>query len=83
MSVIYSLFYFFLGSETTLLESVVTALEKLCRDVHFTTYQVIFAPVSVQLDTAQSTWTSDTKSQAVTDLPDYSFAPQEYITQVL
>lgn len=70
------------GSETALLESVIMALEKLCRDVHFTTYQVIFAPVSVQLETAQNTWASDTKSQAVTDLPDYSFAPQEYITQI-
>lgn len=70
------------GSETTLLESIVTALEKFCRDVHFTTYQVIFAPVSVQLELAQSTWMYDTKSQAVQDLPDYSFAPQEYITQI-
>uniref|UniRef100_A0A1B6DV36 Conserved oligomeric Golgi complex subunit 7 n=1 Tax=Clastoptera arizonana TaxID=38151 RepID=A0A1B6DV36_9HEMI len=71
------------GSQTSLLESITTTMEKLCRDVHFTTYQVIFAPISIQLDSAKYKWSTDSKVQNVCDMPDYSFAPQEYITQIL
>nr|CAD7420510.1 unnamed protein product [Timema poppensis] len=69
----------------SLLEFIALPLKKLCSDVHHTTFQVIFAPISSQLDLVQSApaW-SATSKQAVTvtpDLPDFSYVPQEYITQ--
>lgn len=73
------------GKELSLLESVNNELQKLCVDIHHTTYQVVIAPISVQLELVQSAkaW-NDTESSVLptADLPDYSFAPQEYITQV-
>nr|CAD7198705.1 unnamed protein product [Timema douglasi] len=67
-------------------EFIALPLKKLCSDVHHTTFQVIFAPISSQLDLVQSApaW-SATSKQAVTvtpDLPDFSYVPQEYITQI-
>lgn len=72
------------GEETSLLEQVFTAVEKLCKDVHHTTYQVIFTPISKQLEQVATApaWNSKEAPFAV-DLPDFSFAPQEYITQVI
>lgn len=74
------------GSDEFILKSVVTAIEKLCGEVHSTTFAVILAPIKVQLNLVQSApaWcASENKSPALTlDLPDYSFAPQEYITQI-
>nr|CAD7429418.1 unnamed protein product [Timema monikensis] len=74
------------GEEMSLLEFIALPLKKLCSDVHHTTFQVIFAPISSQLDLVQSApaW-STTSKQAVTvtpDLPDFSYVPQEYITQI-
>nr|CAD7259336.1 unnamed protein product [Timema shepardi] len=74
------------GEEMSLLEFIALPLKKLCSDVHHTTFQVIFAPISSQLDLVQSApaW-SATSKQAVTvtpDLPDFSYVPQEYITQI-
>lgn len=61
-------------------------MEKLCGDVHQTTFAVILAPITVQLNLVQSApaWCASVgKTPALAlDLPDYSFAPQEYITQV-
>jgi hypothetical protein len=76
----------FSGEETLLEEHITLSLNKLCSDVHHTTFQVIFAPISTQLEQVQfaPAWNSSNK-QAMTvasDLPDFSFAPQEYITQV-
>ncbi|XP_026292133.1 conserved oligomeric Golgi complex subunit 7 isoform X1 [Frankliniella occidentalis] len=74
------------GGEDIVLKSILSAIEKLCGDVHRTTFAVILAPIIVQLNLVQSApaWcASVSKSPALTlDLPDYSFAPQEYITQV-
>ncbi|KAJ4430331.1 hypothetical protein ANN_22545 [Periplaneta americana] len=70
------------GEETLLIEHITLSLNKLCSNVHHTTFQVIFAPISVQLELVQS---ASANSQAMTvapDLPDFSFAPQEYITQI-
>nr|CAD7593363.1 unnamed protein product [Timema genevievae] len=74
------------GEEMSLLEFIALPLKKLCSDVHHTTFQVIFAPISSQLDLVQSApaW-SATSKQTVTvtpDLPDFSYVPQEYITQI-
>jgi hypothetical protein len=76
----------FSGEQTLLEEHITVSLNKLCSDVHHTTFQVIFAPISMQLEQVQfaPAWNSANKP-AVTvaaDLPDFSFAPQEYITQV-
>jgi hypothetical protein len=74
------------GEQTLLEEYITSPLNKLCSDVHRTTFQVIFAPISVQLEQVQSApaWSSVNKqaTSVAADLPDFSFAPQEYITQV-
>jgi hypothetical protein len=73
------------GTQLSLLDHVNTEFNKLCSDIHHTTYQVVFAPISVQLDVVQApkTWTQFANSTLHnSDLPDYSFSPQEYITQV-
>jgi hypothetical protein len=76
----------FLGEQTLLEEHITQSLNKLCSDVHHTTFQVIFAPISVQLDQVPfaPAWNSANKQAmaVAADLPDFSFAPQEYITQV-
>lgn len=73
------------GTQLSLLDYVTKEFNKLCTDVHHTTYQVVFAPVSAHLDivSASETWAQfDGSSLHNSDLPDYSFSPQEYITQV-
>jgi hypothetical protein len=77
----------FSGEQTLLEEHITLSLNKLCSDVHHTTFQVIFAPISVQLEQVQSApaWSSVSKpatSAVAADLPAFSYAPQEYITQV-
>lgn len=72
------------GTRLSLLDHVSSEFNKLCSDIHHTTYQVVFAPISKQLDVVQSTkvWAQISESNFNSDLPDYSFSPQEYITQV-
>lgn len=73
------------GTQLSLLDHVTTEFNKLCADVHHTTYQVVFAPISTQLEVVSSPkiWTQFANSSVNTsELPDYSFSPQEYITQV-
>ena len=75
------------GTDEIVLKAVLSAIEKLCGDVHRTTFAVILAPITVQLDLVQSApaWCSSgnkTPTVLTLDLPDYSFAPQEYITQI-
>nr|XP_031848490.1 conserved oligomeric Golgi complex subunit 7-like isoform X2 [Nomia melanderi] len=72
--------------ETTILDSIMKSIHKLCSDLHRATYEVIFAPIFTQLLLVQKApaWSTDASrlSQLSADLPDYSFSPQEYITQV-
>ncbi|GJQ81597.1 Cog7 [Trypoxylus dichotomus] len=72
------------GTRLSLLDHGVTEFNKLCVDIHNITYQVICAPISAQLSTvAQSkTWMQFADSTYMADLPEYSFSPQEYITQI-
>ncbi|CAG9765243.1 unnamed protein product [Ceutorhynchus assimilis] len=73
------------GTELSLLDSVTKEFNKLCMDIHHTTYQVVFGPISAHLDivSVAETWTQfDGSSLHNSDLPDYSFSPQEYITQI-
>lgn len=74
------------GTQLSLLDHVITEFNKLCTDVHHTTHQVVFSPISAQLEIVQSakTWTQFANSSVnISELPDYSFSPQEYITQVI
>lgn len=73
------------GTQLSLLDHVSTEFSKLCADVHHTTYQVVFTPISAQLEVVPlaKTWVQFSNSGINTsELPDYSFSPQEYITQV-
>lgn len=73
------------GNDLSLLEITHNELQRICKDIHHTTYQVVIAPITVQLDQVQSAkaWNDQEIQLPSNDLPDYSFAPQEYITQVL
>ncbi|KAJ8961428.1 hypothetical protein NQ318_014675 [Aromia moschata] len=73
------------GTQLSLLDHVTTEFNRLCAEIHNTTYQVVFAPISKHLEVVQSpqTWAQYTNSTLHnSDLPDYSFTPQEYITQI-
>lgn len=73
------------GTQLSLLDHVTTEFNKLCFDIHHTTYQVVYAPISLHLDVVQSPkiWEQFASSALHnSDLPEYSFTPQEYITQV-
>jgi hypothetical protein len=72
--------YFLLGDP--LLESSLTKGTTLCSEAHKTAVEVIFSPVSTHFQAVQAakTWKL---SGVSADLPDFSFSPQEYITQVL
>ncbi|XP_066248690.1 conserved oligomeric Golgi complex subunit 7 [Euwallacea similis] len=74
------------GTQLSLLDYVTKEFNKLCTDIHHTTYQLVFAPISTHLDTVSTadTWTQFDGSSLHnnTDMPDYSFSPQEYITQI-
>lgn len=74
------------GTQLSLLDHLTTEFNKLCSDIHHTTYQVVYTPISLHLDVVQSPklWEQFTSSSLLnSDLPEYSFTPQEYITQVI
>ncbi|KAL7290045.1 hypothetical protein TKK_0015774 [Trichogramma kaykai] len=71
----------------SVLDPTKRTVRKLCSDSHRLTYEVIFAPIFTQLlliskSAAWSSALNKTSNPISLDLPDYSFAPQEYITQV-
>ena len=76
----------FQKEEETILDAIIKSIHKLCSDLHRATYEVIFAPIFTQLLLVQKApaWSTETNKMThlSADLPDYSFAPQEYITQV-
>ncbi|KAI5746376.1 hypothetical protein M8J77_002971 [Diaphorina citri] len=67
------------GEEHQFLPSIVSKVEKMCKSIHQITYEVIFNPISSYINKAQSSWTQNPQRS---NLPDYSFTPQEYITQI-
>lgn len=67
------------GDEHQFLPSIGTKVEKMCKTIHQITYEVIFNPISSYINKAQSSWTQNAQRSG---LPDYSFTPQEYITQI-
>lgn len=67
-------------SSPGLLSNVINALEKQAYEVHHTTYKVSFQPILSHLTSTKEMWTKwNTEAR---DLPDYSYSPLEYITQV-
>lgn len=72
------------GREVALLDHVTNDWSKLCADIHHLICQVALAPALRQLETVQrpSTWTQYAQGASSTDAPDYSFTPQEYITEI-
>lgn len=73
------------GTQLSLLDHIIVEFSKLCIETHHTMYEVVFAPISLQLQVLQKpkTWTNIQESfPGNADLPDYSFSPQEYITQI-
>lgn len=71
------------GKEVSLLETVNTELQKLCADVHHVTHKVVITPVLAQLEMIKAGDEEEGEMLPSADLPEYSFAPQEYITQVI
>ncbi|KAF5276063.1 hypothetical protein FQA39_LY00859 [Lamprigera yunnana] len=73
------------GTQLSLLDHVLVEFSKLCCDIHHTMYQVVFGPISMQLAVLQSPKIWEHINDSLlgnVDLPDYSFSPQEYITQI-
>ncbi|KAK9878962.1 hypothetical protein WA026_003781 [Henosepilachna vigintioctopunctata] len=73
------------GTKLSLLDYVNNEFMTLCEDIHNTTYQIVLSPISSQFNVVQSakTWKQFADSSFHSaDLPDYSFTPQEYITEI-
>lgn len=73
------------GTQLSLLDHVTVEFSKLCSDIHHTMYHVVFTPIPLQLASIQNPKLWAQVNDALlgnADLPDYSFSPQEYITQV-
>lgn len=66
----------------SVLKPVLLLIEKVCKDVYETTFQVIFAPISTLLESVPTASAWKNKQILSSDLPDYSYVPQEYITQI-
>lgn len=73
------------GTQLLLLDRIYNEFNKLCSDIHYAIYQVVIAPVTKQLEIIQSEkfWIDINSSGIASELPEYSFTPQEYITQVI
>lgn len=61
--------------------SVFDGVKPICEYVHDTTLAAIFAPIENQLKAAQLE-SDENMEMSGNDLPDYSFAPQEFITVI-
>nr|XP_018910859.1 PREDICTED: conserved oligomeric Golgi complex subunit 7 [Bemisia tabaci] len=66
--------------DADIFSDVLKQIEENCKKVHSITYKVIFSPIAEQLK-----HTNDICQQfreSTQELPDYSYAPQEYVTQI-
>lgn len=61
--------------------NVFDAIKPICEYIHDTTLAAIFAPIETQLKAAQLD-SDENMELSGSDLPDYSFAPQEFITLI-
>lgn len=78
--ILYASKIFTADADLSLFHNVVTTVEKVSRELHDTTYRVCFQPISHHLDKIKEVWVK--LNADMRDLPDYSYSPMEYITQV-
>ncbi|GAB0089167.1 Conserved oligomeric Golgi complex subunit 7 [Sergentomyia squamirostris] len=67
-----------LANPWSIFATLIEVVKPICAEIHDTTLASVFAPIETHLRNIEPT----DLSSSSTDLPDYSFAPQEYITQV-
>lgn len=65
--------------ECEIFASVFEKIKPICEYIHDTTLASIFSPIEIQLKSIEP---SESFNASDSDLPDYSLAPQEFITQV-
>jgi len=74
------------GTATPILSQSLAELTSAAADLQKTTFEIMFHPISVQLEPLpdMEVWSSRAAGQGSleTDMPDFSFSPQEYITQI-
>lgn len=68
------------GREGPLLETVQSELRRLCTDIHQLTFRVVMAPIMAHLEKVPEIGALGEEGDV--PLPDYGFAPHEYITQI-
>lgn len=68
-------------SRAGIFSSVYDIIRPICEYVHDTTFSAIFTPIENHLKGAQLE-SEESIDMSGNDLPDYSFAPQEYITVI-
>ncbi|XP_065220959.1 conserved oligomeric Golgi complex subunit 7 [Planococcus citri] len=69
------------GSIVSLLENVISVIERLSYEVHKITYKVSFQPIAFYLESTKTLW-DKLNAENDRELPDYSYSPMEYITQI-
>ena len=80
----------FSGSHYPIVGELLKCVTRLCEDLQASTFSILFHPVREQLVTVSSpsmverVWTSASAGSGSqgNDMPEFSFTPQEYITQV-
>lgn len=65
----------------SVLDNVMNEVEKLFCDVHKIAYEIVFHPIFKHLENARPSL-KNLNRDLNQDLPDYSYSPLEYITQV-
>lgn len=74
------------GSVCPVLHSALELLSSTCSQLQATTFNIMFHPIASQLESLPGleAWQARSVGQGSldTDMPDFSFAPQEYITQI-
>jgi len=74
------------GTAAPILSASLAALTAAAADLQRTTFDIMFHPIAAQLEHLPDleVWTSRAAGQGSieADMPDFSFSPQEYITQI-
>ena len=81
---------FLTGSNYPVIGDLLRVVTRLCEDLQASTFSILFHPVREQLAlvsspaTIERVWSSASAGSGSqgTDMPEFSFTPQEYITQV-
>lgn len=73
------------GTKLCLLDHVLNEYGALCSNIYNVVYQIVFSPIATHLNVVQlpKTWEQFSNSTFhFSNMPDFSFSPQEYITQI-